>query len=48
MMDENQIINKLDELIKQQNETLKRLEILDKPIFGCYSRLGVNVPPKFS
>jgi len=33
MMDENQIINKLDELIKQQNETLKRLEILDKPIF---------------
>jgi len=30
---ENEIILRLDELIKQQNETLKRLSTLNKPVF---------------
>ena len=33
MEDENQIINKLDELIKIQSQTLKTLEFIEKPIF---------------
>ena len=33
MQDENEIISKLDELINQQKETLKRLETVEKPVF---------------
>ena len=33
MPDENEIISKLDELISQQKETLKRLQTVDKPVF---------------
>lgn len=33
MPDENDLINKLDELLKQQTEVLKRLEFINKPLF---------------